>query len=285
MNLIVLGSGGCTLTPRPGCRCPVCAEAREKGVPYARTGPSLFLEDNHALFDTPEEISQQLNRESIQQVDHIFYTHWHPDHTMGMRVVEQLNMEYLRFFIEGKLSSQKTRVYAVSKVMEELNAIRSPRGSYFEFYERNSLTSLVELREAVPCKIGEITVTPLIVENPCHFSTLFVIQEKDKKVIYAPCDCKPLPHHKILRGAELLIIGNILPEGRLKDGYTVPDDNQLRTEAFSMSELKSIIAELEIKTTIVTHIEEEYGKSFDEYRRMEREYTIEFAYDGMRIGV
>ncbi|MEA1993866.1 MAG: MBL fold metallo-hydrolase [Euryarchaeota archaeon] len=285
MDLTVLGSGGCTLTPRPGCQCPICREAREKGIPYTRTGPSLFLKDINALFDTPEEITYQLNRENILRVDHIFYTHWHPDHTMGMRVVEQLNMEYLRFFIDGKLSSQKTRVYAVSKVMEELKAIRSPKGSYFEFYDRHGLTSLVELKEAVPFKIEDIAVTSLIVENPHHLSTLFVIQEKDKKAIYAPCDCKPLPKDEILLGADLLIIGNVLPEGRLKHGYTLPGDNKLRKEAFSMDELKDLIAELGIKRTIVTHIEEEYGKSFDEYKRIEGEYNIQFAYDGMRIEV
>jgi phosphoribosyl 1,2-cyclic phosphate phosphodiesterase len=33
-----LGSGGAVPTPRPGCECRICAEARLKGVPYSRTG-------------------------------------------------------------------------------------------------------------------------------------------------------------------------------------------------------------------------------------------------------
>lgn len=95
MKAIVLGSGGCTPIPRPGCTCPVCEEARHKGIPFARGGPSFFLENINALFDTPEDILHQLNRERIQKVDYIFYTHWHPDHTMGMRVVEQMYMDFL----------------------------------------------------------------------------------------------------------------------------------------------------------------------------------------------
>ena len=43
MRVEVLGSGGAVTIPRPGCSCRVCVEAREKGVPYSRTGPSVFV--------------------------------------------------------------------------------------------------------------------------------------------------------------------------------------------------------------------------------------------------
>jgi len=32
MNLIILGSGGATTIPSPGCQCRICVEARVKGV-------------------------------------------------------------------------------------------------------------------------------------------------------------------------------------------------------------------------------------------------------------
>jgi phosphoribosyl 1,2-cyclic phosphate phosphodiesterase len=51
----ILGSGGAVTIPRPGCGCRVCVEAREKGVPYARTGPSVFVHGPDVLIDTPEE--------------------------------------------------------------------------------------------------------------------------------------------------------------------------------------------------------------------------------------
>ena len=38
MQVEILGSGGATAIPRPGCECRVCVEARERGVPYSRTG-------------------------------------------------------------------------------------------------------------------------------------------------------------------------------------------------------------------------------------------------------
>ncbi|MBI2846110.1 MAG: hypothetical protein HYX86_06160, partial [Chloroflexi bacterium] len=82
MQIEILGSGGAITTPKPGCFCRVCVPAREKGVPYSRTGPSLFVHGPDVLIDTPEEIKQQLNRSRVKQIRAAFYSHWHPDHTM-----------------------------------------------------------------------------------------------------------------------------------------------------------------------------------------------------------
>lgn len=287
MNFIVLGSGGCTVTPRPCCTCPVCEEAREEGIPYARTGTSLFLEDSNVLFDTPEEVIQQLNRESISNVDYIFYTHWHPDHTMGMRVVEQLNMHFLALYVAGKLPSKKVTVCALPEVMSDLKDIKNKHGSYLDYYERTGLVSLVTLEKGTPFRIGDVTITPVPVENPGFLSTVFVIESGGKRVGYAPCDTKPLPVDA-LKELDVLIIGGILPEGELKDGYMIPERNELRKELFTLDELLEIIAELKVKKTICVHIEEEFGRSFDDYSKIEDEYkkyTIEFAFDGMRIEV
>ena len=95
MKVIILDSGGCVSTPRACCNCRVCTEARRKGFPYARTGCSLFIEDVNILIDTPEDINASLNNSGIQKVEHILYSHCDPDHTMGMRVIEQLKMDWL----------------------------------------------------------------------------------------------------------------------------------------------------------------------------------------------
>ncbi len=88
MRIEVLGAGGAWGVPRPFCPCPICVEARQKGAPYTRYGPSLFIHDLKLLIDTPEEIAVQLNRAGILRVDSVFYSHWHPDHTAGFRVWE-----------------------------------------------------------------------------------------------------------------------------------------------------------------------------------------------------
>ncbi|KYK33692.1 MAG: hypothetical protein AYK19_13095 [Theionarchaea archaeon DG-70-1] len=286
VNLLILGSGGCTLTPRPGCQCAVCEEAREEGIPYARSGPSLFLEDINVLFDTPEDISHQLNRENIQEVDYIFYTHWHPDHTAGMRIVEQMNLYFLAAFIDGKQPPKKVKICALPDVMDDLKAIKSKYGSYFDYYERCGLISPVTLEGETPLNIKDFEIIPVPVKNLGVASTVFVIKTNGKKVAYAPCDTKPLPVNDVLKNLDVLIIGGILPDGGLKDGYTIPEDNELMKEVLTMDELTEIITKLGAKRTVAVHIEEEFGRSYDDYEEIKeqyKEYNIEFAFDGMRI--
>ena len=68
-------------------------------------------------------------------------------------------------------------------------------------------------------------------------------------------DVKPFPKSEKFQGADVLIIGNTI-----------------------------IGEQYGIKRVIITHLEEDWGKSYDDYRELERELNlIYFAYDGMKI--
>jgi phosphoribosyl 1,2-cyclic phosphate phosphodiesterase len=285
MELIVLGSGGSTTVPRPGCECRVCAEARVKGIPYARSGPSMFILDINLLFDTPEEVSSQVNRNRISTIDYIFYTHWHPDHTLGMRIVERMYKFWLGMFVRGEKPRKKVKVCALSKVMEDLKAIRNREGSFFSYYEKAGLIETVELKNEMPFKIRNSKITPFEVQTTYTISTVFLIQQSEKRVVYAPCDVKPFPENPKLENLDLLIIGSFHPEGPLKEGITIPQNNLLRKELFSLKEIQKLAQELNAKKTIMTHIEEEWGKTYDDYKQLEKEYNLKFAYDGMKIKI
>lgn len=94
MRIEILGSGSAITTPRPGCHCRVCSEARVRGIPYSRSGPSLFVHGPDVLIDTPEESKDQLNRSNISNLNACFFSHWHPDHVMGRRVWETQNADW-----------------------------------------------------------------------------------------------------------------------------------------------------------------------------------------------
>ena len=285
MELVILGSGGSTAIPRPGCDCKVCAEARIKGIPYARSGPSMFVRDVNLLFDTPEEIAAQLNRERIDAIDYIFYTHWHPDHTFGMRIVEQMYKFWLDMFVRGNKPKNKVKVCAVHEVMEDLKSMGYRGGSFFAYYERSDLIETTELKNEEEFKIKSFKITPFEVQTTYNASSVFLIQEKGKRVVYAPCDAKPFPKSLQLKSLDLLIIGSFHLEGPLKEGIAIPPKNELRKELFSPTEIQELATRLEAKKTIVTHIEEEWGKNYDAYRNLEKEYNLLFAYDGMRIKI
>jgi len=114
MKFIVVGSGGRVCTPKPLCQGEVCVQAREKGYLYARCGYTLYLEDAALLVDTPEDIAVALNNADIKSANSIMYSHWDPDHTLRMRIIEQLRLEWLDFYENIKPQNPIT-VYAARK--------------------------------------------------------------------------------------------------------------------------------------------------------------------------
>ena len=102
------------------------------------------------------------------------------------------------------------------------------------------------------------------------------------------CDC-PLRVYEcravLTAFMRLAYNGGTFPEGPLKDNPVIPEKNMLRDELFSFTELLNIIKEINSKRTLIVHMEEEWGKSFDDYKKLEKEYGryLQFAYDGMKV--
>ena len=133
MKFIITGSGGCVSIPRALCQCNICTEARKNGVPYARCGCSLYLEDISLLIDTPEDINVALNNANISSLDYILYSHWDPDHTLGMRIIEQLRLQWLDFY-EDKKPENKIIICAANGVMNDISGIRNMKKSIKTLY-------------------------------------------------------------------------------------------------------------------------------------------------------
>ncbi|AGB18210.1 MBL fold metallo-hydrolase [Thermoanaerobacterium thermosaccharolyticum] len=280
MKFIILGSGGCTALPRPLCKCKICKEAREKGKPYSRFGCSLFLVDLKLLVDTPEDIVHALNYANIQQVNSVLFSHIDPDHTLGMRVFEHMRLDWLQIS-EGKECSNPIDVFAMDHVMSDVNSISSKFGSYLDYYE--NIRNIIK-RKVVSnfVYLDDIKITFI----KANLATVFVFEQGKRRVIYAPCDVKPFPNNDIFKGADIMIIGNTIIGEILKDGFILKENSSLRDELFSMNEIEQLRNEYGIKKVIITHIEEDWGKSYDDYLELQKQYKdIVFAYDGMTFEV
>lgn len=279
MKIKIIGSGGCVSTPRPCCDCRVCKEAREKGFPYARTGCSIYIEEMKLLIDTPEDINYALNHAKVREIESILYSHADPDHTMGMRVFEQLKMDWLGCSI-GKKNEKPIEVLALPKVIEELRGQKTFRGSVLDYY---TWRGLVAVNSSYRLEKEGIRIELIPVDEREEVA-VFVIIKGDKKIIYAPCDVKPFPENELFIGADVLIIGNTIVGNVLKDGFVLEQDNPLREDLFVMEEIEALKAKYGIKQVIITHLEEDWGKSYDDYVELEKEYEgIRFAYDGMEV--
>jgi len=278
MKFEVIGSGGCVSLPKPLCKCNVCVEAREKGRPFSRSGCSLFLHDINLLVDTPEDIVYAINQSNIEEIDYVLFSHADPDHVLGFRVFEQLKLNWFEVS-DGRECSDPIEVIALSNVMSDLNKIQSKFGPYFDYYEDvRQLIKRTEINESYDIKEIELTAIP------CEGSSVFVFSKEEKKLVYAPCDVKPFPNHSILEGADILVIGSTVVGEELKNGYVLKDDSFMRTDLFSMNEIVALKEKHKFEKVIITHLEEDWGKSYEDYKILEESYeNIEFAYDGMVI--
>ena len=280
MKLKIIGSGGCVALPKPLCKCRICKEARLKGNPYSRYGCSLFIEDLGMLIDTPEDITQAINFSEIDEINYVLYSHVDPDHTLGMRVFEHIRLNWLEIS-KGKECTNPVNVLAMEHVMEDINSIKFKLGSYLDYYDN--------VRKLIRRKTIESSI---IIDGikisffKVNHATIFVFEKDDKKVIYAPCDVKPIPNDIIFERADLLIIGNTVVGDKLKDGFILDENNPLRKELFTLDEIQNLKNNYGIKNVIITHLEEDWGKSYDDYIKLEKQYSdIKFAYDGMKIEI
>lgn len=84
MKLHFLGTGTSFGIPVIGCDCRTCTseDARDRRWRHAALLESM--EGRRLLVDTPPELRLQLLRAGIGQVDAVWYTHDHADHTHGV---------------------------------------------------------------------------------------------------------------------------------------------------------------------------------------------------------
>lgn len=280
MKFTIIGSGGCVALPKPLCKCKICKEAREKGKPYSRFGCSLFLDDLNLLVDTPEDVVHALNSADIQQVTSVLFSHMDPDHTLGMRVFEHMRLNWFEIS-EGKECTNPISVYAMEHVMADINSIRSKLGSYLDYYE--NIRNIIKRNEVSHfiC-LDDIKITFIRASS----ATVFVFEQEKRKVIYAPCDVKPFPNNSLFKNADIMVIGNTIVGEVLKDGYVLKKDNSINDELFSINEIEELKKIYSIKKVIITHLEEDWGKSYDDYLILQKQYNdIIFAYDGMTFEI
>ncbi|MEF8812889.1 MAG: MBL fold metallo-hydrolase [Halovenus sp.] len=284
MEITVLGSGGNAPIPMPTCHCRVCDEAREKGEPYARRGNSLFVHDENILIDAPELVWHSLNRERIEQVDYIFLSHFHADHTLGLRALQSLALENLPLtdFV-GETPTLVTSPETYERAIEASEFFQILTGQWAD-------TELLEDGEST--RIGELELTHIaaeIEEGGDKDISGFLFEEGGASVFVSPDENR---HFELDRLPPLdLWIKETgyfrkSPDGELL--VTEEAEEAVLAHEMTFEESLAQVRERQPTRTVFTEIEELYRRSYDDYRRLEREYdglNVRFAYDGMRIEV
>ena len=287
VTVTVLGSGGNFPLPTPTCECRLCVEARSEGIPYARHGNNLYIEDLSAVVDAPEFVFENLNRAGIEEFSYLFLTHWHPDHTAGLRVVQSRPDASLfddpdRGIIDTARSDVPTLV-TTERVFERTCELYDGLRHFSEmgyvethFLDDDPLVVDGIRVEAIPYSLSG---------NSDMDATAFVLSDGDTTAVLAPDDARYLDEAALPDDIDLAVFEcgyfEQTPDGTpiLADADAAVFDDEL-----THGEVLARIDRLAPERTLLTEIEHIYARSHDQLQALADGYDgIEFAYDGVTV--
>ena len=284
MRIEFLGSGGATTTPRPGCQCRVCVEARERGVPYSRTGPAVFVHGPDVLIDTPEEIKDQLNRAGIDRIRAGLYSHWHPDHTMGRRVWETMNFDGRNWPPSGNT----TDIYLPQQVAADFDVWLGLK-EHFEFMSKQGYTRVHTIPDGGSIEIEGVRITPF--RLAADYVYAFIFEENGWRVLIAPDELVGWEPPEFTHGVDLAILPmGVVEHHPLSGKRKIPVGHPILKMEATFAQTLEMVRQINAGRTILTHIEEMDDCSHDDLRDVEAALEqagspVEFAYDTMTVDV
>jgi len=270
MKILFLGTGATQTIPKPCCDCELCKMAQQDPK-LRRNGPAIFLPEVNVLFDTPMDINHSITRENVKDVDATFYTHFHPDHTIGSLVFEQICWLWPEF------RARKTMdVYFPEGVLEDLGKYKMDGTINFSANVRK-IINIKRIGEKDAVKIKDYSIKPIKISKDNVWG--FLIEHKGKKAFYAPCDIdidivtEKLKNEKIDVCILETGIAHITPETM---------KNMSKRGAYLFSDGLKKLKTLKCKNFVFTHIEENRQLTPERIKKLKTENTdIDFAYDGM----
>lgn len=265
MDLTIVGSGGSQPTPKAGCNCRVCTTARREGGRHVRTGPSLYLHDARLLIDTPEEANFRLAALELAP-RFILWTHAHPDHAAGARVVEflfetrgQPVETYMAHDLYQSMRERYALDYLVGRGFLQIT-ITAPRASF---------------------SLGPVQVTPLrhLIPEPVYS---YLIEIDGQRLLYAPDHYSSLP----VPDGDVQVA--VVQTARIPQDY-LPEPLPENHPAFKVVKgWRDVIGSWQGRTEnlIFTHLYESIRMLPEEYDRLASSAGgpwVKFAHDGMTL--
>lgn len=268
MKTIILGSGGAIPTPRPLCQCNLCVKARKEGSPYKRNSSSFYIEDIKTLIDCPEDISDSLNSNDIKEVKNLFITHWHPDHTFGLRLLLESGFD----FNEDKVVNQ-INIYIPKSVWKTLKE-KYPTIHYM--IDVKKFGKIIFIEEGDILEFNNITIKPIGYKGVASDNYAYLIEENNKKLLYSSCDTIDFKQYSKFKDVDIWVT---------ECGMFTDYESEISFDC-----LIDRIKKIKPKKTILIHIEEEELKVatwsiLEKLENKNKDLNLKFSIDGMKIAL
>ena len=254
MKIKFLGTSAGWPLPRLGCKCEICASKNHKDT---RTRTQLLINDK-ILLDAGPDTYRHLLDKNPQNIEVIFISHEHPDHTIGLWDLSHIynQKEHPTLYITQPVFGGIRKTINASPNLLKLKI------------------KIVRENETIHFKNVKISYFPVI-----HGHTpAFGIKIKDNKIVaYIPDFSKILPSsQKIIRGCDIFIIdGSTL--GKLGQG----------PGHISINDGIQIAKKIKAKQTYFVHLGHKTGthKFLEEYLSRNGGVNFHPAYDGLELNI
>jgi phosphoribosyl 1,2-cyclic phosphate phosphodiesterase len=244
MRIMLLGTGDAVGTPKIGCNCPACADAK-KGGRSRRYRPCFLFSDGtvNVLVDTGPDLRSQLLEHDISRFDAIVLSHHHRDHSAGLG-------DFWRIKKEMPVYGAK---HCLDYIMNEY--------SFMDFVRHDQ--ALYE-----PFTIGELEFTLFEVTHPpIEISTGIRVRHKGRTAIFTGDTNLDIPAKSLemMKDPDLLIADAIVPPHIHLDKHMNAEDAM------------KLIEQLNAKKAVLVHLSHMFP-AHDEAAN-----TFPLGYDGMII--
>ena len=264
MKITILGSGTSTGVPEYKCECDTCADARRIGSKNYRTRPSIHIEKDgkHLQFDLGPNFMDQIDRNKVDWIDAVVFTHCHADHVSGTNdIVMPCRKQQMDMPIYGPEETirilQRNFDYMFSK----------------DSYQGGGIAHLIPNIVDEKFRIGGCELLPIPVEHAAVQTYGYRIDNFG----YIP-DVKRLPDSSknLLRGIDVLIIDAL-------------SFNSQHPTHFSVHEAIAVSNDLQPKATYFTHImhrlDHHHFPAQCEDQNIDLPKNVHLAYDGQIIEI
>jgi phosphoribosyl 1,2-cyclic phosphate phosphodiesterase len=254
MKITVLGSGTSQGVPIIGCSCKVCSSNDERDK-RLRSSILIEIDGKTIVIDTGPDFRSQMLTHKVMQLDAIFFTHEHKDHTAGLDDIRPFNYMqraeipiFCSAQVEDALRREYQYIFAETKYPGAPEVtIHTIDNNIFQPFPNISATPIQVMHSKMP-------VFGFRINNFTYIT--------DAKKIAA------VEIEKV-KGTEILII------------------NALRLEShhshFSLDDALAFITEIQPKKAYLTHISHVFG-AHKEIEKMLPDGVFA-AYDGLQINL